>query len=136
MMVRKGKGWYPAKPLKPKVSDSTKADVQNKANELIESFLKPEFVKPPPEDAEWNYIVDIYGKWYRSYFYLCAKYRCPAPNCIAEFFETKFARLEYAGDGKFNLAYMRHTEQWFETDQELTLKECLERIREDSLFQP
>jgi len=136
MMVRKGKGWYPAKPLKPKVSDSVKADVQNKANELVESFLKPEFIKPPPEDAEYNYIVDIYTKWYRSYFYLCAKYCCPAPNCIAEFFETKFARLEYAGNDKFNLAYMRHTEQWCETDQELTLKECPERIRDDSLFQP
>jgi integration host factor subunit alpha len=61
----------------------------NKANELIESFLKPEFINEPPADNQWNYIVDIYGKWYRSYFYLCAKYRCPAPNCIGEFFETK-----------------------------------------------
>jgi hypothetical protein len=136
MPPRKQWVYSPQKASRPKVSDSTKAEVQRKANELIESFLKPEFIKPHPEDAEYNYIVDIYTKWYRSYFYLCAKYRCPAPNCIAEFFETKFARLEYAGNDKFNLAYMRHTEQWWETDQELTLEECLERIREDSLFQP
>jgi hypothetical protein len=134
--ARKGWVFSPPKPSKPKVDDATKAEVERKADELIESFLKPEFVKPPPEGTEWNYIVDIYGKWYRSYFYLCAKYRCPAPNCITEFFETKFTRLEYVGSGKFNLAFMRHTEQWAETEEGLCLEECLDKIRNDSMYQP
>lgn len=134
--LRKGWVYSPPKPSKSKISDSIKAEVVRKANDLIESFLKPEFVKPCPVDTEWNYIVDIHGKWYRNWFYLCSKYRCPAPNCIAEFFETKFARFEYIGDGKFNLAFIRHTGQWVETEEGLPLEECLERVRNDSLFQP
>ena len=50
------------------VSDSLKAEVQAKANELVENVIKPEHVKPPPKDNEWNYIVDIYTKWHGSFF--------------------------------------------------------------------
>ncbi len=102
---------------------------------MIESELKPRFVKPPPEDLHWNYIVDISSKWYRSYFYFCAQYRCPAPNCISEFFEVKFARLEYVGKDRFNLSYMRHTEQWWELYTDLPLESCfLDIIRSDPNF--
>ena len=37
--------------------------------------------------------------------------------------------MEYAGDDKINLAYMRHTGQWWEILQELTLDECIEEIK-------
>jgi len=132
------RGWvYSAPtPSKSKVPDDVKADVQQKAEALVSSHLKPRFVKEPPEDTQWNYIVDIHTKWYGSYFYFCSKYRVPAPNAISEYFEEKFARLEHTGSGKFNLAYMRHTGQWWEIAQGLTLEECLEMIREDPLFQP
>lgn len=30
--------------------------------------------------------VDIYAKWYRRYFYFCAKYCSPAPNALSPFF--------------------------------------------------
>ena len=126
----------PAKPPKPAVSDHVKVEVQKKADELIEMFLKPNFIKPPPEDTQWNYIVDIYAKWYRSYFYFCSKYHCPAPNCMADYFEDKFARLEYVGNGRFNVSYMRHTEQWWEILQELTLDQCLEAIQQIPNLQP
>lgn len=136
MPPRKQWGYSPSKPSKPKVSDSTKAQVQKKANDLIDSFLKLEFVKPPSEDTRWNYIVDIFGKWYRSYFYLCAKYRCPAPNCITEFFDTKFARLEFIGSDRFNLAFMRHIDQWAKTEENVSLDECLDRVRNNPVYQP
>jgi len=47
---------------------------------------------------------------------------------------VRFARLEYAGDEKFNMAYMRHTGQWWEIFQELTLDECIEEIRTNPLL--
>jgi hypothetical protein len=65
--------------------------VQKKADQLVEAFLKPTFIKPLPADTQSSYIVDIYTNWYRGYFYFCSKYRCPALNCISEFFEDKFA---------------------------------------------
>ncbi|CAK0754276.1 hypothetical protein CCP4SC76_240008 [Gammaproteobacteria bacterium] len=95
--------YCPPKKSKPKVPDHIIAVVQESANNLIETSIKPQHVKPHPEDAQFNYIVDIYSKWYRSYFYFCAKYRCPSPNCIAEFFETKFARMEYVSEDSSTL---------------------------------
>ncbi len=104
--------------------------------ELVETFLKPNFIKPPPADTEWNTIVDIYTKWYRNYFYFCSKYHSPSPSNITDYFESKFARLEYVGNGKFNVAYMRHTEQWLEIFQDLSLDQCLEAIQGIPNLQP
>ena len=126
--------YVPPKPTKPKVPEYEKAAVKYKADEFVESFLKPRFIKPPPKDYEWNYPVDIFTKWHQRYFYFCSTWRSPGPNAISEYFEIRFARLEYAGDDKFNLAYMRHTGQWWEIFQELTLDECMEEIRINPLL--
>ncbi len=64
-----------------------------------------------------------------------ATWRSPGPNAMSEFFESRFARLEYAGDEKFNMAYMRHTGQWWEILQDLTLEECIEEMRTNPLLQ-
>ncbi len=135
---RRQKVWVfrPPKPPKPKVPENIKIEVEIKAKELIESFLKPNYIKPPPKDIRFNYIVDIYAKWYRSYFHFSAKYRCPAPNCISPFFESKFTRMEYVGNGLFNLSYMRYTEQWLELFTGLSVDECLATIKDDPHFMP
>ncbi len=137
-MKKRQKVWIfrPEKPPKPKLPENIKIEVETKANELIESFLKPNYIKPPPTDNQFSYIVDIYAKWYQSYFHFSAKYCCPAPNCIAPFFESKFARMEYAGNGLFNLSYMRHTGQWLELFTDLSIDECLETIKDDPHFLP
>lgn len=126
----------PPKPAKPKLPDGLKLEVQRKADEFVESYLKPNFVLPPPEDPQWNYVVEIYTKWHQRYFYFCSKYRCPRSNCISEFFESRFARLEFVGNKKFNVSYMRHTGQWWEIYQGLTLEECILEIREQELLHP
>ena len=126
----------PSKPARPKIPDDLKLEVQQKANEFLESYLTPTFVLPPPEDTQWNYIVKIFTKWHQRYFYFCSKYRCPTPNCISEFFEMKFTRLEFVGNNKFNVAYMRHTELWQEIFQDFSLDECFEAMREMELLHP
>jgi len=137
-MPKRKMAWVytPSKQPKPKVPESIKTEVEKKANELVESTLKPQHIKSPPPNTDFNYIVDIYTNWYRSYFYFCAKYCCPSPNAIALDFEVKFARMEYVGDNKFNLAYMRHTEQWWELYQGLSLDQCLATIKDDPNFMP
>jgi hypothetical protein len=137
-MDRRQKFWAfcPQRSPKPKVPEDVKLEVETKARELIESFLKSEYIKSPPEDMRFNYVVDIYTKWYHSSFYFCATYACPGPQAISPSFETKFARMEYAGEGLFNLSYMRHTGKWFEIFKDLSTDECLETIRDYPHFMP
>lgn len=126
----------PAKPARPKLPDDLKLEVQKKADQFLESFLKPTFIRPPPQDPKFNYVVEIFTRWHQRYFYFCSKYRCPHENCISEYFETRFTRLEYVGNKKFNVAYMRHTGQWWEILEGLTLDECFDAIKEQELLHP
>ncbi len=137
-MVRTRKTWVYSSPKTPasKVPTGVKDFVQQKANELVETFLKARYIKPPPKGYRFNYLVDIYTKWYRHYFYLCGKYRSPGPHALSPFFETKFARLEYRGRDQFHLAFMRYTGEWIELYHNLSLDECLARVKEEPFFQP
>jgi hypothetical protein len=98
------------------VTEVVKTEVTTKANELIEKVLKPQHIQPSPDNPQFNYIIDIHGKWYQRYFHICATYRVPSPNATAPIFvfETKMARMEYAGKNCFHLSFMRHTGQWEE----------------------
>ncbi len=134
--TRKTWVYAPRKPIPPKVPDALKHEVETRSNALVESVLTPQHVQPPPQDPQFNYIDNLYTKWYHSYFYFCARYIVSGPDAIVPFFEQKFARLAYAGDGRFNLSYMRYTGQWVEVYEALSLDECLAAIRDDPTFQP
>ena len=137
-MAKSRKTWVysPPKPPAPKVPASVKREVQEKADQLIAAVLKPQHIKPAPTNSNFNYLVDIYTKWYRHYFYFCAKYCSPGPNALAPYFETKFARLEYLREGRFHLSFMRYTGEWIEIYQDITLDQCLESIRDEPFFYP
>jgi hypothetical protein len=128
--------WAPNRRLKPKVPEDVKAEVQRKAEELIEGHLKPEYVKPPPKNPRWNYLTGIHAKWHHAFFYLVGEYASPGPNALSPTFESPFARLEYTPDGRFNLAYMRHTEKWWQVYTGLALEEALKTIRDEGIFHP
>jgi hypothetical protein len=136
--VKRQKTWVysPPKAPKPQVPPSVKAEVTAKANELVEKVLKPERIKIPPEEPEFNYIVDIKTKWHHSYFYFVATYNCPGPTALSPCFDVEFTRLEYVGGARFNLAYKRYTGRWQEVEQGLTLDENLATIEQDTLFWP
>ena len=136
--MNKQKRWIyrPPKPPKAKVPDTVKREVEDSATKIIVGRLKPKHIKPPSDNNTFNYIVDIYSKWHQNYFYFIAKYSCPGPNAISPFFESKFARMQYIGNERFNLSYMRHTEQWFEIYSNLSVDECLKAITEEPNFLP
>ena len=79
-------------------------------------------------------MTGIHTKWHRSFFYFVADYASPGPNALSPTFESPFTRLEYVGNRRFNLAYMRHTGKWWEVYQGLTLDKCLKTIRDDATF--
>ena len=135
MAKKPKKMWvYAPKKINPQVSDQFKSEVKGKADQWVDEVLKPKHIKPPPEHPRINYLVDIYTRWYRHYFYILGKYCCPSPNAISPDFEVKFARLEYIDLDRFSLSYFRHTGQWHEVYQRLSLQECLVRIDEDPFF--
>ncbi len=137
-MARQQKPWgySPRKAPTSQLQETLKREVTTKANELLETVLKPKHIQPPPENPQFNYIVDIYGKWYHRYFYFCATYCVRGPNATVPSFEAKFTRMEYAGNNRFHLAFMRHNGQWVEMYTDLSLDECLAAIRDDPFFQP
>jgi hypothetical protein len=113
-----------------------KDEVDTKAKELIENVLKPKYVQPPPKGHELNYITDITIKWLGSKCYFISIYLSPGPNAISPSFETKFARLTYVGNARFSLSFLRHTGEWVELYDALTVDECLQAIGDDPWFQP
>jgi hypothetical protein len=120
------------KPVPP----NTQQEVERRAQALIDSTLKPRYIQPPPKGADLNYLVDLYAQWRGAFFYFCSRYCSPGSRAPSPFFESRFARLQYAGDGRFNLAYFRHTGRWWEIAQLLSLEECLAEIEAGGLFAP
>ena len=137
-MTRKQKTWVysPKNTAKFSVPDRIKTEVANAGEKLVSDGLGRRMSNRRPKSPQFNYIVDIFTKWYRNYFYFVAKYACPGPNAMVPFFDDKFARIEYAGTNRFHLSYMRHTGQWFEVYRDLSLSECLSHIRQEPNFQP
>lgn len=113
-----------------------KQEVDQKAGDLVENVLKPKHVEPPPKGRRLNYLVDITTKWHGSKCYFPSVYRSPGPHAVSPTFETKFARMEYAGNGKFALAFRRHTGERVELYDALPVDECLKAIRDDPWSQP
>jgi len=120
---------------KAPLPEKIKAGVDAKAKKLVESVLQPRYVKPPPEKPRFNYITDVWIKWLGSTLYFGATYACPGPNAISPSFESKFARMEHVGGGRFALSYMRHTEKWFKLFPSLAVGECLDTVENDCHFQ-
>lgn len=90
----------------------------------------------PPKGHQLNFIIDITTKWLGSKCYFVSIYACPGPNAISPTLETKFARMEYVGNNKFALSFMRHTGEWVELYDALTVDECLKAIQDDPWFVP
>jgi hypothetical protein len=86
--------------------------------------------------VRFNYIIGIGAKWYRNYFYFFSTYACPGPNALSPTFESKFARMEYLGNGKFALYCMRHTGEWVRIYDALAVDECMRAIQDDAWFVP
>ena len=137
-MAKQRKAWMFSAEKKPKseLPGTLKDEVDTKARELIENVLKPTHIKPPSPDQQFNYITDITTKWIGSTCYFISIYACPGPNAIAPTFQEKFARMEYVGDAKFALSFMRHTGKWVALFTGISVDECLKAIQDDPWFMP
>jgi hypothetical protein len=135
-MARTQRQWVYCPRPASHVPDAVKEQVMAKANEIIETLFKPRYIKPPPKNARFNYIVDIYTKWHKNCLLFRAKFACPGPRALSPFFEDSFTRLAYMANGRFNLAYMRHTGKWCEVFSDMSMEEAFAEIRDQPFFHP
>jgi hypothetical protein len=138
MAMPKQRQPWSIRPAKKRVTvpASIKTQLQRQANELVEDVLKPKHVLPQAPAEPFNYISDIEAKWYRGYFYFISTYTCPDPRATSTTFESKFARMEYLGDGTFALYFMRHTGEWVGIFDALSIEESMKAIQDESWFSP
>ena len=122
-------------PPKCKLSKWQKESLVAKADTFLHAFYHANFLKPPPANPQFNYIVDFSLCWQGSYLRFTAKYACPGPTALAPFFDHAFARLGYFRDDCYNLWARRYNDQWIVLADELTLQECFEEMRTNPWFQ-
>jgi hypothetical protein len=48
--------------------------------------------------------------------------------------KKKLEQLQYAGNRRFHLSFMRYTGQWIQLYTDLTVDECIETVRDDPYF--
>jgi hypothetical protein len=97
--------------------------------------LKPRFL-PVITPTEYNYPVDILGKWHGPEYRFAHRYRSGFADRLTEEFDAPFTRLDWMGRDRFDVQWHRHTRQWFCIYRNLSLIEALNAIKTDGILQP
>jgi len=124
----------PRKPS-PAFSEAEKARVTSACEHLIDDFMKPRFL-PEIRPTQFNYPVDIVGKWRGAQYRFIQRYRSGFPDNRGEEFDAPFARLDWISRDRFDLQWHRHTGQWWRLYSGLTLDEAVQTIKADGHLQP
>ena len=125
------------KPLKPTAAFSAaeKASVTAACERLIDEFLKPRFL-PAIRPAQFNYPVDIVGKWHGAKYRFIQRYRSGFEENLGEEFDAPFARLDWIGRDRFDIQWHRHTGEWYRLHRGLNLVDAIEALRSDQILHP
>lgn len=134
-MPRQGWEWVRVKAL----TGEEKAAIAAACERLIAGTLIPRFL-PEICPTEFNYPVNILGKWRANKYSFIARYRSGFPDNAGEEFELAFARIdpveESIVENRFDLMWHRHTGQWWRLHSSVTLDEALRLIETEPLLRP
>jgi hypothetical protein len=117
------------------ISAAEKAAVTAACEQLIDGFLRPRFL-PAIRPTEFNYPVDIRGRWHGTRYRLIQRYRSGFPDNLGEEFDAPFARLDWISRNRFDLQWHRHTGEWFTLHRGLTLTQAIDTLKSDGLLHP
>lgn len=117
------------------LSEAEKAIITAACQRLIDEVLKPRFL-PAIRPTQFNYPVDIRGKWHGTRYRFIQRYRSGHPENLGEEFDAPFTRLDWISPDRFDLQWHRHTGEWFRLHRGLSLTEALETIIADGLLHP
>ena len=119
----------------PTLSAGEKATIGAACQALIDTVLKPRFL-PTVTPTEFNYPIDIQGKWHGSKYRFVQRYRSGFDDNRGEEFDAPFVRLDWIAPDRFDVQWHRHTGQWFRIYQELPLKAALDAITNNGILHP
>ncbi len=132
----RGRRVYAGKRTGNKPSEAEKQAIEASCERFINDVLKPRFL-PKILPTEFNYCVDIFGKWHGNKYRFMQRFRNDRPDQYTEQeFTSPFARIEYVGRDLFDLAYFRHTEQWWPVHRGVTFDEALELLETSGIYHP
>jgi hypothetical protein len=116
-----------------------KAAIAARCNRFIAETLKPRFL-PEIRRTQFNYPVDIFGKWRGNKYSFITRYRSGFSDNEGEEFDAPFTRLdhveEHPSDIRFDVMWRRHTGQYWRAHSSVTLEEALHLIETEPLLQP
>lgn len=102
---------------------------------FIAEVLKPRFL-PEVRPTEFNFPVDITGRWRGKRYSLIQRYRSGFPENKGEEFDSAFARLDHVSGDYFDLMWHRHTRRWLCFRANVTLAEALRLIEAEEILWP
>ena len=125
------------KPLKPSAgfSEAERVRVTAACERFIDEFLKPRFL-PSIRPTEFNYPVNILGKWHGAKYRFIQHYRSGFPENLGEEFDAPFARLDWISPDRFDIQWHRHTGEWFRLHRGLNLVKAIETLGSDGILHP
>jgi hypothetical protein len=116
-----------------------KAAIAATCERFVAEILKPRFL-PAIRPTQWNYPVDIFGKWRGSKYSFITRYRSGFPDNTGEEFDSAFTRLDHLeeciAETRFDVMWHRHTGQWFRVFPSVTLGEALRLIETEAPLWP
>ncbi len=116
--------------------EAEKRMISQRCEAFITDVLKPRFL-PEIQPTEFNYPVDIFGKWHGGNYRFIQRFRSDRPEDAHDpEFDSPYARIEYMGRDDFGLSYFRHTGQWWPIYRGLSLDEALSSLETEGIFHP
>jgi hypothetical protein len=121
------------------LSKEEKSAIAAICDRFIADTLKPRFL-PAIRPTEFNYPVDLVGKWRGSKYSFIIRYRSGFPENRGEEFDAAFTRLdhveEHISETRFDVMWHRHIGQWFRLHRGKTLKDALDLVATTELLWP
>ncbi len=117
------------------ISELEKAHVTAACQRFIDAVLKPRFL-PAIRPTDFNYPVDIGGKWLGNRYRFIQRYRSGFPETLGEEFDAPFTRLDWVSRDRFDIQWHRHTGAWFRLYRGRSLAEALKIIETDGHLHP
>ncbi len=108
-----------------------KAVIAARGEQLIADKLKPLYL-PAVRPTEFNYPVDMLGRWRGSKYSFIVRFRSGWPDNLGKEFDAGYARLDHVEESiqelRFDVMWHRHTGQWWRLHAALTLDEALAEV--------
>jgi hypothetical protein len=117
------------------LSTHKKAAIAAICQRFVDQVLKPRFL-PTVRPTQFNYPIDIRGKWHGNRYRFVQRYRSGHPENLGEVFDAPFVRLDWMGGDRFDIQWHRHTGAWIRLYRGMSLDEALETIQTDGILHP